>query len=102
MDYLKSMILISRRDIILFINDIPCINHKIVIEQIMNLFNARKLIKTNFIIIYKSLHWITRINLLINILNINFKIFIIIYYYYMSRKVNTRSNGRLYARRYSK
>ena len=32
-------------DIILFINDIPCINHKIVIEQIMNLFNARKLIK---------------------------------------------------------
>ncbi len=32
-------------DIILFINDIPCNNHTIVMKQIMNLFNSRKLIK---------------------------------------------------------
>lgn len=34
-----------KNDIIIFINNVPCNNHKHVIDQIMNLFDSKKIIK---------------------------------------------------------
>ena len=44
-DGLFDKYLFKPKDVILFINDIPCCNHVMVMEQIMNLFNSNKIMK---------------------------------------------------------